>query len=310
LLDHPEGVSVMPELYVGELAALATAVLWTFSALAWTAAGKHVGALAVSFIRLVIAGVLLMGYEQLFRGSCLPSDASPRTWLLLGVSGLFGFFLCDLCLFKAMLLLGPRLALLIFSLTPPIAAVISWIGIGDVLTLRHWVAMGVTLAGVIWVVIEQPNSDDQIYVRRHWGRGVVLAMLAATAQAIGLVLSRQGIGNYDAVAATWIRVLGALPGYVVVVTLWRRWPAILAAVGQVRAMTILTCGAIAGPFVGVVFSLVALRHAPTGVVATIIATMPVLILPFSILLHHEKVSLRGVGGALIAVAGVALLTMP
>ncbi len=55
--------------------------------------------------------------------------------------------------------------------------------------------------------------------------------------------------------------------------------------------------------------MIALRHSPAGVVATIIATSPVLILPFSVFLHHEHVSLRAVGGAIIAVAGVALLML-
>ncbi len=39
----------MTQEQIGELAALATAVLWTLSALAWTAAGKHVGALGRGF---------------------------------------------------------------------------------------------------------------------------------------------------------------------------------------------------------------------------------------------------------------------
>ena len=34
---------------IGELASLATAVLWTLSAVAWTSAGKRIGALAVVF---------------------------------------------------------------------------------------------------------------------------------------------------------------------------------------------------------------------------------------------------------------------
>ena len=39
----------MTNQHIGEWAALATAMLWTLSALAWTSAGKHIGALAVSF---------------------------------------------------------------------------------------------------------------------------------------------------------------------------------------------------------------------------------------------------------------------
>ena len=69
------------------------------------------------------------------RGLWLPTDADLRTWLLLGASGFFGFFLSDLCMLKAFLLIGPRLSLLISSLTPPMAAVLSWLWIGDQLGL-------------------------------------------------------------------------------------------------------------------------------------------------------------------------------
>ena len=116
--------------HVGELAALATALLWTFSALAWTAAGKHVGALAVMFIRLVIAAGLLIVYSRVRITLWLPTDADARTWLILGLSGVFGFFLADLCMVKAFLLIGPRLSLLVGSFTPPLTAVLSWMWIG------------------------------------------------------------------------------------------------------------------------------------------------------------------------------------
>lgn len=299
----------MNNLQIGELAALATAFLWTLSALAWTAAGKRIGALAVSSIRLLIGAVLMTAYARIARGLWLPTDADMRTWLLLGASGLFGFFLCDLCLFKSMLLLGTRLTLLLLSLSPPITAIISWVCINDELAPRQWAAMAMTLAGVVWVVMEQPSGDGPAPAKGHRWRGVVLGVLAALTNSIGYVLSKEGIGDYDAVAATQIRAFAALPAYVLLITFWRRWPSIRVAAGDMRAMSILTFGAIVGPFVGVAFSMIALRYAPTGVVATILATMPVLILPFSILMHHEKVSLRAAGGAVLAVAGVAMLML-
>jgi drug/metabolite transporter (DMT)-like permease len=265
---------------------------------------------AVSFIRLVIACGLMMVYGHVVRGLWLPTDASVQTWLWLGASGFFGFFLCDLCLFKSMFIIGPRLALLIQSLVPPMAAVISWLCVDDVLMLRQWAAMGVTLAGVAWVVFEQPAKDSQPLALGHRQRGIILALLAAAGQAIGLALSRKAMGNYDdAVAATLIRALTALPAYALLITLRRRWPEMLAATCHFRTVSILTFGAVVGPFIGVALNMFALRRAPAGVVATIIATMPVLILPLSILVFHEKVSLRAFGGAVLAVVGVALLML-
>lgn len=299
----------MSELQIGELLALATALLWTLSSLAWTSAGRRIGALAVSFIRLVIAAVFMMAYCRVARGLWLPTDADRNTWLLMGASGFFGFFLCDICLFKSMLLLGPRLSLLLFSLSPPIAAIVSWVFINDELALRQWIAMVITLAGIVWVVLERPDGEGSFHSHSHRWRGVLLGVLAALANGIGMVLSKKGIGHYDAMSATLIRAIVALPGYVVLITLWRRWPAIVAGAKDLRAVGILTFGATVGPFIGVAISLMALSRAPTGVVATIIATMPVLVMPFTIILYREKVSLRALGGALVAIAGIAMLML-
>ncbi|MGA2617084.1 MAG: DMT family transporter [Thermoguttaceae bacterium] len=297
----------MTEQHLGELAAIGTALLWTLSTLAWTAAGKHIGVVSAGFLRLVVAVVLLMAYGQIVRGLALPTDASPRIWLVLGLSGLMGFCLSDLCLFKAFMLIGPRLSLLILSLVPPMAALISWLFLADALSARHWWAMAVTLAGISWVLLEQPESDRQPHERRQLRSGVVLAVMAAAGQAVGLVLARDGIGSYDAAAATLVRIFGAMAGFLVLLTLFRRWGRVMLATRHGPAMLILLLGSLVGPCAGVVLCMIALRHCQAGVVSTIIATMPVLILPFAIFIHREKVSLRAAAGAMLSLAGVALL---
>lgn len=303
----------MPNEQLGELLAVATALLWTCSTIAWSFAGRYMGAIAVSFLRLVIAGVLLILHCRYFRGLWLPSDADAQTWLLLGASGVMGFFVADVCLFKAIHLIGPRLALLILSLSPPIAALISLVALDDALSACQWCGMAITLGGVTWVVLE--GADDAILQPRHWlkghhwTQGVLLGVAAAIAQAAGLVLSKSGIGDYDRAAATLIRALPALAAYVLVITLTRRWRTMVNAARKPAGVGILFGGAIIGPYLGVMCSLEALRLCPTGVVATIIATMPVMILPASIWLFRERVSPRAFLGAVLSVIGVALLTL-
>ncbi|NLF07282.1 MAG: DMT family transporter [Pirellulaceae bacterium] len=295
---------------IGELAALGTALLWTLSTITSMAASKHVGSIAVSFIRMLIACGLMMVYGRLAVGSFLPSGAGMDVWLLLGFSGILGFFFCDAFLLKAMMTIGPRVVLLIYALAPPMAAVAS-LAIGDVLTGRDWAAMGLTLAGVAWVVLERPSGihDPRSLGARRWG--IALALLGTLASAVGIVISRMVMdGYYDQpVAATLIRAIASLPGYILLITLWRRWPNMLSAMHNSRAMIPLMFAAVAGPFLGNVLVMFALQHTQAGVVTTITATMPVLILPFSIYYYREKIGVRAVGGALMAVAGVALLMM-
>jgi len=293
----------------GELAAMGTALLWTLSTLAWTSAGKHVGAMAVCFVRLVLAVLLLAAYGGLVRGLWWPVDVPVENWVVLGVSGVAGFFLADLFVFKAFLLIGPRLTLLLQSFTPPLAAQFSWLLLGDKLSGWQWLAMGVTLSGVVWVVLERPNGSHTAHDARRIAQGIVLGILGAAVAAIALVLSKKGIGTYDPAAATMIRVLGGIIGMVPLVTLSRRWPMVVDTVRHPRAVPLIVFGTFVGPFLGVILYMIAVRHCAAGVVSTIISTMPVLILPCVIVLYREKVSFRAAGGAVLSVVGVALLML-
>ncbi len=299
----------MTDVQMGELAAAGAAVLWTFSTLAWTSAGKHSGATAVCFVRLLLASVLVAAYGGLVRGSWWPSDATAEAWLVLGVSGVAGFFLADWLVFKAFLVIGPRLTLLLQSLTPPLAAQLSWLVLGERLNAWQWLAMGVTLSGVVWVVLERPDGMADEHDVRRMARGIVLAVLGAAVAAVALVLSKKGLGDYDAAEATFIRVLGGVAGFLVLITAGRRWPSVAAVASHRRAMGLVVFGTAVGPFAGVILYMISLRHCPAGVVATIIATMPVLILPCVIVLYRENVSRRAIGGAVLSVVGVALLTL-
>ena len=300
----------MSQEQIGELAALATAVLWTLSALAWTSAGKHIGALTVSFLRLVLAVGMLMAYGYLRRGLPWPSDADPRVWQMLGLSGFLGFFVSDLCLFKAFLIIGPRLSLLVTSLTPPLAAVIAWVWYGRSLGPRAWLAMAITLAGVLWVVLERRDGDECPHGAKQLRYGLFLACVATIVQAVGMVLAKDGVADYDPAASALIRILGAMIGYLLLITLLRRWRPMIAASRQRKPMLILLGGAVVGPAVGVSLCMLALQNCQVGVVTTILATIPVMILPFSVYLYGERVSVRAIGGAFVAAVGVALLMLP
>jgi drug/metabolite transporter (DMT)-like permease len=300
----------MDILQLGELAAIGTAFLWTLSALAWTSAGKDMGALAMSFIRLIVTAAYLSIYGLLFRrGAVLPLDADGNTWLLLTTSGFFGFFIADVCLFKSFLLIGPRLSLLLQSLSPPLSAIIARVFMSDKLLPKDWLGMAITLAGVVWVVLERPETPEEHRRRRHIARGIFFALIAAVSGAVGLVFSKKGIGQYDAAAATYIRVIGAMAGYAVLLTLVWRWPVVFRAARHTKAMGILMFGSFVGPFLGVILCMISLRYCHAGVVSTIINTMPVIILPFLIVIYHEKVSIRAFGGALLSVLGVAVLVL-
>jgi drug/metabolite transporter (DMT)-like permease len=78
--------------------------------------------------------------------------------------------------------------------------------------------------------------------------------------------------------------------------------------GRDRTALLLTAaGSILGPFLGITLSLIAVAHTSVGVAATLMATVPILMLPLVRIIHHESLTGRAIAGAFVAVAGVAIL---
>ena len=292
--------------HIGEIAALTTAVCWTVTAMAFETASKRVGSLSVNLIRLVLALIFLSFYTLITRGLLFPVDASPQAWKWLLLSGFIGFALGDLFLFEAFVQIGARISMLIMALVPPITALIGWGIMGESLSLHDGMGMGLTILGVSWVVLER-KPDDQGVKRSHPIGGILLALGGAVGQSIGLVLSKKGMGDYSAFAATQIRTLAGIAGFILILTFKGRWPKVGQALRTPSARLPMLIGAVFGPFLGVSLSLVAVQYIATGVAATFMAITPVLIIAPAVLLFKEPFHWREAWGAVIALAGIAIL---
>ncbi len=290
--------------HLGELAALLTAGCWAVSALLFQQASRRAGSLAVNLFKSFFALVFLSIYGHFARGLTFPSDATPRAWAWLSLSGLIGFVIGDLLLFQAFISIGARISLLIFSLVPPITALIGWLMLGERLTLFNLLGMALTLGGIALVILERGGTNDKVRLS-HPLAGLLFAFGGSLCQAVGLVLSKFGMREYDPFAATQIRIITALAGFALVAVAFRQWFLVSQATRDRRAMQWIVVGSLFGPSLGVGLSLLAIQHTTTGVASTIMAIVPVLIIPPAVIFLKEKITLREVIGSLIAVIGVA-----
>jgi len=295
--------------YLGEIAALLTAACWTVTAMAFESAGKRVGALSLNLIRLLIGLIFLAIYNAIFNDGFLPSATSYQ-WFWLTLSGVVGFVLGDLFLFRAFILIGARISMLIMALVPPITALIGWITLGEVLSGMEFLGMGITLAGIVMVISTKLDLKNGTFsLKRKMGPlllGILLALGGAVGQAAGLVLSKKGMQNMNAFEATQIRIMAGVVGFTLVITLFKRWGHLIGALKDLKAMKFMTLGSFTGPFLGVSFSLLAVQHTDTGIAATLMALTPVMIIPAAILLNKERIKIIEIIGAVISIAGVAL----
>lgn len=290
----------------GEWAALGTALCFALTSIAFESASRRVGSLPVNWIRLVAGLGFLTVLRMVLQGEAWPHHATGHQWVWLGISGLIGFSFGDLCLFRAFVLIGARLAMLLMSLVPLMAAGLGAVLLGERLGPLEWLGMALTVGGVTWVIRER--TPDATGVHRHPSvPGVLLGLGGALGQAVGLVLSKYGMGDGDPWESNQIRVIAGLAGFTVLFFFTRSWPAVARAVRQPVAMGWTALGSFFGPFLGVSLSLLAVRYTTSGVAATIMAMTPVLVIPIDVFLRKRPVSARGWIGAMVAVVGVALL---
>jgi drug/metabolite transporter (DMT)-like permease len=293
--------------FMGELAALATAFFFAMTALVFTSTGRSVGSQVTNRMRLLFALFYLIVLNLILFRQPLPFSADPLRWFWLSLSGIIGLSLGDAFLFQSMVSVGTRLGSLLLSLAPIFGSIIAWVFFGEVLSILQITGIVLALAGIAWVVAshqEPPNTP-----RGHTRRGMIFGILAGLGQAVGLVLSKEGMsGGFSPFQANAIRMLAAVSFSWVWATLAGNAGSTFQELrGKPRILGLLALGAFVGPVLGVVSSLFAIQYVEIGIASTLNALTPVIILPISYFVLKENVGWQAIVGTLLAIAGVAIL---
>lgn len=292
---------------IHELAALGAATCWALTGLISARPAGHLGAPAFNRVRQVFVTGLLTLYV-LATGTWRELDAVSIGPLLL--SGLIGIFIGDTLLFATLNRLGPRRSGILFALNAPIAALLGWLVLGEALSAAAVAGIGLTAAGVFLAILfgkRRAQMHEWETIKGPLWIGVLLGLGAATGQAIGSIIARPvmetGIDPFVAsllrvgIAAACLSVLTQLP----IPSVKPKGPLTL----KVAAMTALT--GILALAIGMTLLLFALSGGKVGIVSTLSATSPVMILPMLWLRTGERPAGGAWAGAALVVVGMALI---
>jgi drug/metabolite transporter (DMT)-like permease len=296
-------------IYLGEIAALATSACWSATASFFAIASRRIGSNNVNRLRLLTALILLLATHWILTGRPLPWGAAPQAWLWLSLSGLVGFVIGDAFLFASYVAVGPRLGMLMMSLAPVISTILAAWVFAEHLSPVQLLGIAITIAGVGWVVLDGRGSNQVAESRRHYLRGILFGLGAATGQAAGLILSKEGLSSgITALSGNVIRVSAACLAIWLIAALQRQVRGtVRAALADPHTLPPIALGSIFGPFIGVWLSLVAIQNTEIGVASTLMALPPVFMVPIGRYVFHETIGWQSIAGTLVAIAGVALL---
>ena len=299
------------------LASFLTTILFSASVVCATRSAQLLGGTEANFWRLAAATALLGIWAHCF-GQGLSGDSFPL-FLFSGVIGVGA----DVFLFQALPLIGSRLSVLILQCFSALAAAAAeWVWMGTKLTAWQMAACATILTGVALALAPGKHLNA---TRQMLAAGIGFSLLAAFGNGLGAVLSRKAYAvaaaahqNIDAPTGAYQRLIGGLLVAAICLLAVRRRevaaqfidaqaPKLPSAEKWRRAWPWILANSFAGQVLGVTCYQWALKTTPTGLVLAIVATTPLVVIPFASVVEGEKIEARSIAGGLVAVAGAILL---
>jgi drug/metabolite transporter (DMT)-like permease len=291
--------------FIGELSALATAFCWSGSSIAFTAASERIGSLQLNINRMILGVFLLLTTILVLN---LDYAVSYYQLIFLVASGFLGFVIGDSFLFQAFRMIGARIGMLMMSLVPAISSVLAYFFLHEVINLWGIFGIVITMCGIGLVILQKNSGALSKYKLSK--TGIFYGFMGALGQGAGMILAKFAFeeGHINGFVATFIRLTAAVIIFLPLAILARKYKnPVKVYKKDIKALTFTFTGTIFGPFFGVTCSLIAIANTKIGIASTIMATVPVIMLPLVRLIYREKLTWPSIVGAFIAVGGVAIL---
>lgn len=295
---------------MGELAALSASAFWAVASLMFTRLSAQYGPMVMNLLKCALALAMMVVTLAVLEGALWPADVSASdTWILVA-SGLVGLTIGDTAYFTALTRIGPRRTLLMTALVPPVTALLAWPVLGEAVTVGMAGGMLLTIAGIAWVIRERvpPAEGAEELAASDLAVGLAFALVSVACQSSGNVLTKLGGADASAIGISVVRVLAGSVGLAVVVAARGQMGAAGAPLRERSATGRLLVATFLGTYLGIWMLNAGLKYTShTGIAATLSSTAPLFILPLAWLVLGERLTMRSVLGAVVAVAGVAIL---
>lgn len=292
-----------------ELSGLVAALCWTISSLLAPKLIAHLGTLRFNTLRISFAALALWLIS--YTGNIEWQTLTPFLPLLL-LSGVIGIFIGDNCLFSAVNRIGPRRAGVLFAMNAPFSILLAWLFLGESLSGWELLFCGVVLIGVIIAILfgRKGQTHEWENTKGSLSVAIAIALTAALCQASGALLAKPALlAGVDPILASAIRVSA---GALALVTAYRFFSASQSTGQTIRLLEMplhlwlrLMVVATVGMVIGMSVLVWGVGNADVGLVTTLSATVPVLILPGLWLTTKQRPALGAWLGAILVVCGAA-----
>ena len=251
-----------------------------------------------------VSAFVMSAIASLFLGDW--ASLTVRHLWLMALSSLCGVIIAGTTYFNSIYRAGPRVTALLFSLCSPFALLLGYVVLDETITLRQGGGVALVLLGIVLAIGRERGAQARTKV--PWG-GIVLGTATALFQALGTLAARPAMETgAEPFAAMTVRIgVAALFFSLLLFVPSQRLNAPYRFQGRDLALT--CASSFFGAAFGTVLLMAALAEGNVGIVSTLSSMTPIVILPMVWIRTGVPPPPLAWIGAVLAVAGTALISL-
>jgi len=282
---------------VGVLIAILSAASWAMGTIIFDKIGKKMPAEGITFFKSAMS-VLLMAALMLVFGFEMPTG---RQLLFLALSGLIGISIGDTLFFRSLQHLGVKMQVLYFILGQVLTVFLSYLFLGEILTLLQYIGAFVVIVGVLLVIFDKQDNRPNKF------KGIIEGLLAMICYSVSIILIKSVLDDVSAVTATFYRMLFSVV-FVLIGGLFGKKVKVWAEpLKQRNILTLFAVNAVIVTYGGFLMSVLALKYIDVSIASILSTTEPLFTLLFAFLINKDKPTKRELIGAAITFIGVLMM---
>jgi len=295
---------------IGELAALGSALCWTFSAVLYKKALAKTKPISANVVRCAGTSLILVLVFALIGKVYVFASLPAQVILLASVSGIIGLGLGDTLYMNSLEILGVARAVPITCTYPLFSLVWAYLFVGETITLP--VVFGaVAIVLGIWLLTgekkQSTNADDGWKKLRI--KGFIIALATAIAWSVSISMINLAVkttaGMEQAYAINTIRVL-AVAIFLLFLIPFRNVKHFIKKMER-KTMVMLLAGGLIAIGLGWFFLTASFIYIPEAQAVPISSVTPLFSALFGMVFLREKVTAKVAVGSAMIVAGIFLI---
>jgi len=290
---------------MGTFYALMTAVMWAAAIIFLKRSGETVAPFALNVFRVGVSSVLLVP-TVLLAGQEIFYPAPLRDYLILFASGVVAIAVSDTFLLMALNRLGAGIMAIVDCLYAPFIVLFAFIMLGERLGVWQWAGMALVIVGVLIAARHEPprgTTAKQILV------GSLCGVIAMTTVAFGIVLAKPVLERSPILWATTMRQIGALIVMIPAALVLPGRRGIFGLFRPARNWKYTVPGTLLGSYLALIFWIGGMKYSLAGPAAILNQTSSIYVLIFASIFLKEPFTTRKVIASVLAIAGIAMVTL-